>query len=253
MPIAEPDVKAVENETPAILDHVPGDDSPDPINDQIDPVDEPADPAADPAAPAAPAAPDPIEELRTSNAALQARIDELNEKFETKAGDLEKKDAPPEPAKEPTAEEWSQHEKAWGFFRSKDENGGDVISMDPQKVIKTVVSRLGYVLDQAKAYTDQTVHGNVSDIRFDSALSTMAGKAGFQDIRSYSESIKKILDSRYLHKNGAIRSSLRPPTTNPRGATKRTWSKASRTPKKSRRPSFARVYLRASPPRLVGA
>lgn len=208
MHIVEPDVKAPPTE-PTVLDHVPGDNTEPNISDQVDPVDG-ADPAGgdQPGDGADPNAggdqPDPIEELRSQNAQLQARLEELSEKLESKAGDQPDEgegDKPPAPRAEPTPEEWSKIEKDWGFVRAKDENNLDVVQVDPQKIIKSFVSRMDYLFAEAKKYADSVVHGNTSDIRFDAVLTDMAAKPGFQDIRSYSDAIRKTMNTRYMPKD----------------------------------------------------
>lgn len=154
-----------------------GDDRPEPVKDE---------------APAEPEEPQYVIDMRN-------RLQALEEKMEPK-GEEQKENAAPA-QKEPTAEEWGQFEKAWGFARSKDEDGNETLAIDPRKLMDTVTKRLSLAVQMANDYADKLVHGNVSDIRYDSQLSTMASKPEFAGIREYSNAIQEYLKGRYQPKD----------------------------------------------------
>jgi hypothetical protein len=130
---------------------------------------------------------------------MRNRLQALEEKLEPK-GEEPKENAPAE-KREPTAEEWGQYEKAWGFARSKDEDGNETLAIDPRKLMDTVTKRLSMAVQMANDYADKLVHGNVSDIRYDSQLTTMSAKPEFAGIREYSNAIQEYLKGRYQPKD----------------------------------------------------
>lgn len=130
---------------------------------------------------------------------MRNRLQALEEKLEPK-GEEPQENAPAE-KREPTAEEWQTFEKNWGFARSKDEDGNETLAIDPRKLMDTVTKRLSMAVQMANDYADKLVHGNVSDIRYDSQLTTMATKPEFAGIREYSNAIQEYLKGRYQPKD----------------------------------------------------
>jgi hypothetical protein len=134
-------------------------------------------------------------------AALEAKFEEMRLAQEAKG-----EEKPPVPAseapKEMTPQQWEEAEKGWGFARSKNpDTGEESLSIDPKKLLMRISASMDAVVARANEYTDKLVHGNVSDIRFDSVLGGMEKKSGFTDIRQYSEAVKQYLKERYNPKD----------------------------------------------------
>jgi hypothetical protein len=54
---------------------------------------------------------------------------------------------------------------------------------------------------RAQKYADELVHGNVSDIRFDSLVSSMEKNPAYRDIRQYTEGIDKFISQFFQPKD----------------------------------------------------
>lgn len=152
------------------------------------------------------------EEPQETDPRLQEALDkiaELEKRLEPKGEEQEKQEpAPKGPTrlKDMPPEQRQETLKGWGITQSKRKNPDtgeeeSYTNMDPEAFVEAVVGRLGMVLDMAKSYADQTIHGNTSEIRFDTVLSSMEKKAGFQDIRQYSEAVRQYLKDRYQPKD----------------------------------------------------
>jgi|ERR1051326_1156172 hypothetical protein len=127
---------------------------------------------------------------------MRAEIQDLRDQLKTRA-EKSAEEVPPAPQKPPTPEEWRDIEKAWGFHRSKDEGTGEeIINIDPRRLVETFAQRMGYLRDQIYAEIDKRIHGNTSEIRFESTLANLE-KGKYPDIRQFSDAIKKYLNSRY--------------------------------------------------------
>jgi hypothetical protein len=138
--------------------------------------------------------PDPRDE---KIAALEASIEEIKA-AQTPKGSEQPKETPSEQPKDLTPDQWVEAEKGWGFARNKNaETGEESLAIDPRKLLMRISASLDNAVLRAQQYTDKLVHGNVSDIRFDSVMGGMEKKPGFTDIRQYSEAVRGYMKDRY--------------------------------------------------------
>lgn len=130
---------------------------------------------------------------------LEKRLEEAESIIKSRA------ESQPKPAEEKPFvmdDKWLDEQAGhFGFRTFKDEETGkEVTSMSPRQFMKEIFGLVKHAVGEARKYTDETVHGNVSDMRFETVLSDLERK--HPDIRKYASAIKgDYLKKRYQPKD----------------------------------------------------